>query len=878
MTRSGYRDPVRAGVSTAGSASLVERDDVLAELGEHLVAASAGQARLVLLPGEAGVGKTTVLDHFGRSVSATAEVLRGWCDPLSTPRPFGPWLDIAPDLGLDISDEPSGVSTTFRLVLDALAGSRTRVVILEDVHWADAATLDLLRLLARRIGDHPVLLVASYRDDEIGPDHPLRVLLGDLVSVPAIRRCPVHRLSPDGVAALAAGGSVDADELYRITGGNPFFVTEVLGTEGQGIPATVGAALAGRLARVSPEAREIAEAVAVLGSSASMTMMTGLVGDPCPALPELVGAGVLNTTGDGLGYRHELARMAVLDAIPAFRQAATHRRVLELLRADATRSGDTVLLAHHADAAGDVAAVLEYAPRAAEQAAAAGAYREAAAQYRRALRVGAALPPDRRAHLLEGFAQASALSSQVADALAGWQDAVELRRGLGDRLNEGANLRYRSWLLWPSGRCAEARRAGELAVQVLETLPPSPELAWAQVNLCQLNVYDQLGPAAVDDLARPAAALGSRLGVDEVVWQAEFHRAMVRHACAADADASAVSWAGMQGACEAATRAGQHDAAAFFGMMMAWYAVIERDHERASSALRVVERVGLDRDIQLYQLFVGGHRGFGLFNRGSWDEAAELCAGVLAHPNPLPVARVLPLVVLALVRARRGDPDTWTLLDEAEGISDATIWTLLVAAARAEVAWLDGDAARARLEARRGLATATEHTDRWLTGPAVRWLALADGDRPAVGVAGPIELELAGDWAGAAARWDRLGCPYDAAVARLSGDVPALLAAFEAFEALGARPAVAIAQSRLRALGVRTWNRGPRASTLADPHGLTTRQREILALVGEGMTDPQIAARLHLSAKTVGHHVGAALTKLGVHSRAEAVARLEPPR
>ena len=200
---------------------------------------------------------------------------------------------------------------------------------------------------------------------------------------------------------------------------------------------------------------------------------------------------------------------------------------------------------------------------------------------------------------------------------------------------------------------------------------------------------------------------------------------------------------------------------------------------------------------------------------------------------------------------------------------------LLVHAARAEAALLEGDPGRALAEARRGLDACTVHTGPWLTGELARWVVITSGEQPPVRTEEPFTLELAGDWRGAASAWDELECPYDAALARLQGDdVAAVLAALEAFESLGARPAAERARARLRELGVRTGHRGPRSSTRADAHGLTDRHREILGLVGEGLTDAQIAARLHLSAKRVNHHVGAVLTKLGVHTRAEAVRKL----
>jgi DNA-binding CsgD family transcriptional regulator/tetratricopeptide (TPR) repeat protein len=859
---------------------LVEREAVLAALADHLAAAAGGHGRVVLVSGEAGVGKSAVLGRFADETGGVAEVLLGWCEPLSTPRPLGPWADVAADLGasvvaeLDRPDGEVGVSRLFRAVLAALQTGGPRVLIIEDVHWADAASLDLLRLLARRIERLPVLLVASYRDDEIGPGHPIRLLLGDFAGVSAVHRCPVEPLSARGVAELAAGRSLDADELYRVTGGNPFFVTEVLASDGHEIPSTIGDAIAGRLAWVSAAARRVAELVAVLGSPAQVPLITSLVPAAADLLAELVSAGIVQPSSNGVGFRHELARMAVLDAVPAFERSRWHAQVLNRLRTDPAYLQDVALLAHHADAAADRDAVLEYAPAAAAQAAASGAHREAAAHYRRMLRFGEVMSPRQRAEVLERFARSSMyIAEQYPDTLDAWRKVIEIRGRLGDRLAEGDALRSLSFLLWPAGRSAEARRVGRRAVEILETLPPSRELAWAHANMCRLLVNDQNDLAAAEEHAARAESLAERFGDPAAGWHARFHHAFGRYANGSRDDA----WADMHRIARITLDAGHAELAAHMTMCMSTYATTHMEHARAAEAYAVLVSLSRDRDLRGYMLSAEMYRAIGMLQRGRWDDGVELASRLLGRPGLFPLPRVAGLTALGLIRARRGDPGAWEPLDEVLTSFEPAGLTLNVFAARAEAAWLEGDPARAVAEARRGLDATTEHTGPWLTGELTRWIALASDERPSARAAEPFMLELAGDWQGAALAWERLSCPYDAALARLSGDVPALLTALETFESLGARPAAGIVTARLRELGVRAGTRGPRQDTRADPHGLTSRQREILDLVREGLTDSQIAGRLHLSAKTVNHHVGAVLGKLGVHSRAQAVRKMVEP-
>jgi predicted ATPase len=381
---------------------------------------------------------------------------------------------------------------------------------MEDVHWADEATLDLLRFLSRRIGDVPALVVVTYRDDEVGHRHPLTALLGDLAGCPAVHRRSLAPLSRQAVGELAAGHHIDVEELYRVTGGNPFFVTEVLAAGTPGIPTTVREAVLGRLTRLSASAHELVEAVAVIGSPASPAALAAVAPEAGGALEDCVTAGVLTMHGQMIGFRHELASVAVLEAIPVHRRVQWHGRALAALRSGPVNVDDLARLAYHAEEAGDEAAVLKFAPKAAANASMLGAHREAAAQYARALRHADGLAPQQRATLLEGHSLECLLTSRLDEGIASRRAAVELRHSLGDRLREGDDLRWLSYVLWPAGHDDEAWKSGLAAVRVLEGLTPSPELAWAYVNLCELATYDYAGVAELPPLARRPTIMAGR--------------------------------------------------------------------------------------------------------------------------------------------------------------------------------------------------------------------------------------------------------------------------------------------------------------------------------------------------------------------------------
>ena len=215
------------------TAALLERDAELRRLRETLRGAGQGRGSVVLVSGEAGIGKTSLVRAFAREASGSARVLVGACDDLVTPRTLGPFRDMAGGTGGPLAEaveEVAGRDAVFGAVHQELAG-RPTVMVVEDVHWADDATLDVLRYLAWRIPALPSVLVLTYRDDELGDDHPLRRVLGALASqeVPRLVLAP---LSAGAVQELSGGRGADTGAVLAATAGNPFFVTEVLANPG----------------------------------------------------------------------------------------------------------------------------------------------------------------------------------------------------------------------------------------------------------------------------------------------------------------------------------------------------------------------------------------------------------------------------------------------------------------------------------------------------------------------------------------------------------------------------------------------------------------------------------------------------------------------
>jgi DNA-binding CsgD family transcriptional regulator len=282
--------------------------------------------------------------------------------------------------------------------------------------------------------------------------------------------------------------------------------------------------------------------------------------------------------------------------------------------------------------------------------------------------------------------------------------------------------------------------------------------------------------------------------------------------------------------------------------------------------------------VELYLQYLLALRGRVELNQGRWTAAAESATAVLRIHRQSITPRINALVVLGLVRARRGDPEHAPLLEEAwlraqpTGELGRLGW---VAAARAESAWLAGDTAAVDTATLDTLALAVERGWSWLAGELALWRRRA-GLPVAVGLKLPrqVALELAGDAEAAATVWTELGCPYEAALALgHSEHASSVRLALDELQRYEARSAATIVMRRVRGRGMRGLPRGPRPATRSNPAQLTPRELEVLALVADGLRDSDIAERLVLSDRTVGHHVSAILGKLGVRTRAEATSR-----
>ncbi len=888
---------------------LYDRDEPCQRLRSLADSVIAGQGAVGLISGEAGIGKTSLLRWFVEHQTSCKNPLLVWwgaCDALTTPRPLGPLEDMLLQMGncatpiIQLVRSGAPIHQLFGLFAEAIVQQRTPVaLIFEDLHWADSSTIDLIKFLGRRVDYLPLLLLASYRDDEPKSNQALRTALADM-RPKQIERIVLRPLELSSIKQLSFGNETLARQVLLATSGNPFYVTEVLASrlshgQAQVVPSTVADAVLSRVESISPQARQLLQRVSLSPGSMPLDLLASMpeIAQELTQLDDLIQGGLLRVVSNATNaryavqFRHELARMTIQESVPYERRKTWHYQLAQQLihqqshKKTTAQTSDLARLAYHALESEEVDWILTYCPLAAQEAARIGAHQQAAAHWANALRFERHATLELRAAMNENWSYEAGISISIDEAvIQARKTAIELYRELKNPHRVGANLRWLSRLYWYQSQGSLARQFAQETIDTLEPLGPSNELAMAYSMLSQIAML------ANDEIATLQWA-DRALAIAE-----QFNNAEVRIHALTNIGSIWLSngkWdegeAKMQLALAQAKEHQQHEQAARVYTNLSTFLVDERRYSRAE--LFIAEGIAFDRhhDLDSWTYYLQGVQARLMFEMGRYSTALEIANDALRVPGQTSLMQLPAVTCIARIKVRTGSPDALdyclTHLATAESTGEyrriVPFWTALM-----EFAWMNDNTTSAKQYLDKILDDGSDRGP-WFVGQLHSYCLLLDypyrHDHPKADqykqydvLPVPYRYELTSRWSDAAIAWQNIGAPYEQGLASLAqGDLDGCNAALAVFEQIGALAAVAVVKRRALQLGLRGLKRGHYSAAKSNDFLISAKEMAVLALLVQGCSNSQIAEQLQRSSRTVENHVASILTKLGASSRTEAV-------
>ncbi|MBS1661454.1 MAG: AAA family ATPase [Bacteroidetes bacterium] len=854
---------------------LIERGGFIDSLHAEYERIAEGEGHCVLVSGEAGIGKTSLLRAFTRLHKNDANIYQGTCDALFTPRPLAPLYDVIWqiwgsdwELGGNMNDRAS-LFTRFFHELGTL--KKATIIVFEDIHWADEATLDFIKFLARRITRVHCLFILTYRDDEIHSRHPLRNVLGQLPP-DSFSRLQLTPLSKTAVEKLATQKGYSGENVYQISGGNPFYVSEILASYSLGVPDNIRDSILSVYNRQDDKTKQVWEILSVIPTGLEIQYLERMEPQYAQAVAKCLESGILQLKDDLIRFKHELYRRTVETSLSPFFRIALNKKILELFQNDFEKKGEIERIIHHAKNANDYEQVVHYAPLAARKAANLGAHIEAAKLYLSAIEYYQGKDKDILLKLYEPYAYECYLTNKIKEAIIFQTKAHNIWKETEDVENLGNCTWFLSRLWWFDGNRQQAEKYASLAIETLRDTPPSRAKAMTYSNMSQLKMLSEQLIECIywGDIA---IALARELGDEEILCHA------LNNTGTAQMGVVALKERGenlLRQSLSLALKNSYHEHAARAYANMASIGITTKDYSLAEWALAEGIPYSEERELGSWRSYMLSCKARLQLETGRWKEACEIAAYLMKYEDQAPIIRIGALVVCGTIKMRKGEEDALPMLLEAKKIaSEAMELQRIIPAlvALLEYEWLTGtttveweaiEIVNVALMNQSGTNYKNNDFDFWLEKTRKQ-------TNPQRERAEGYRLDTPQNAVKAAKAWDEIGAPYERALALFESSDEGKKDALSIVQQLGANAIYEKMKLDMRSSGIKNIPRGLRKTTLANPAQLTDRELAVLELLKEGLQNKEIGSRLFISAKTVDHHISSVLFKLDVNSRVKAV-------
>ncbi len=856
---------------------LIERDGFLTALRSQFELVSEGEGHTIFIGGEAGIGKTSLIKTFCNEVKNKCSIYQGICDALFTPRPLAPLYDVLLQLGKTIPEGNIDITNRtafFTNFLHELSdGKKVTLVVFEDIHWADEATLDFIKFLARRITQLKCFFILTYRDTEIDSGHPLRNLMGQL-NPGSFTRLGLLPLSKQAVEKMAKERGYNGEDVYRITNGNPFYVTEILASYSQGVPDNIKDSILSVYNKMNEKTKHVWEVLSVLPTAFEINYLDKLDASYIPAVQNCIDSKILIVDNERILFKHELYRRTIESSLSPLARIVLNKKILDLLLESFEENQATERIIHHAKNANEYDLVVKYAPVAARQAASVGAHIEAARLFLTAIEYYQGNDEDTLIQFYESYAYECYLTNQAREAIIYTTKALDIWKKKNDIEKTGNSMRFLSRLWWWNGNWNRAESFAKEAIEVLDNQPSSKAKAMAYSNMAQLKMLTE----KLDEClywGEKAIVIAKELNDEETLSHALNNVGTVQMTHGSIQKGNELLQQSL--AIAVKNSYNEHAARAYTNLSCNW--VMLKNYREAENFFDQGIRYCEERDLDAWSLYMLAWVARLKLETGHWKEACNIAEGLLKNEAQTPIIRIIVLVVVATIQMRRGEDDALGQLMEARKMASESMESqriLPVLSALLEYEWITGsavlddktlDVAKARIAGSETIFGNREFVF-WLRKARKQNLTLKN-------IQDGYYIDNTESALTAAAFWERNGSPYEEALALFEASDESKRKAIAIVQQLGATAVYERMKFEMRRSGIKKIPRGIRKATQSNPEFLTDRELDVLRLLQEGLHNKEIAARLFISAKTVDHHISAILYKLEVNSRTKAVHEAE---